>query len=719
MLIGGGGFVPGIVFNETEPDLIYARTDIGGMYRWQAAEQSWVPLLDWVPWEKWGWNGVLSVATDARDPERLYAALGTYTNSWDPNNGAIARSRDRGATWEVTEMPFKIGGNMPGRGMGERLAIDPNDTRILYFGTEAGHGLWRSVDYGASWAKVESFPNPGNYVQDPLDPSDYLTSNQGVVWVVFDPASGSAGSASQNIYVGVADKQNPLYRSIDGGATWQAVPGAPVGYLPHKGVLDPVGGFLYLATSDTGGPYDGEKGEVWKLDLAGGTWTDISPIPASSSDLSFGYSGLTIDRQKPSTLMVASLNSWWPDMILFRSTDAGITWTRIWDWGVYPERTKRYRLDISEVPWLTFGQVPELPEESPKLGWMNESVVIDPHDSDRFLYGTGATIFGSTDLTKWDKGEQITLRPMVRGLEETAVLDLVSPPVGVHLFSSLGDIGGFKHTDLARVPDLMLANPFIGNTTSFDFAEADPTKMARVGRVDLGDGRPMGLSSDGGDTWFAPQTPPGANGGTVALAADGGVILWAPADQAPVYSTNFGGTWTEVEGLPAGAHVESDRIDPLVFYGTSLTAFYRSADGGKTFMQTAEAAPAATRNPRFKALPGHTGHIWLAGFASGVRFSTDGGLTFQALANVTSAINIAFGMAAPGADYPALYLVGTVDGTTGLFRSDDRGVNWARINDDQHQWGNFGEALSGDPRVYGRVYVGTNGRGILVGEPAQ
>ena len=31
--IDGGGFVPGIIFNQTEQNLIYARTDIGGAYR--------------------------------------------------------------------------------------------------------------------------------------------------------------------------------------------------------------------------------------------------------------------------------------------------------------------------------------------------------------------------------------------------------------------------------------------------------------------------------------------------------------------------------------------------------------------------------------------------------------------------------------------------------------------------------------------------------------
>jgi hypothetical protein len=36
-----------------------------------------------------------------------------------------------------------------------------------------------------------------------------------------------------------------------------------------------------------------------------------------------------------------------------------------------------------------------------------------------------------------------------------------------------------------------------------------------------------------------------------------------------------------------------------------------------------------------------------------------------------------------------------------------------RLNDDQHQFGSTSTAITGDPRTYGRVYVGTNGRGIL------
>lgn len=211
--IVGGGFVPGIVFNRTEPGLVYARTDIGGAYRLDEQTQRWIPLLDHVGWDDWNHTGVLSLATDPVEPDNVYVAVGTYTNSWDPQNGAILRSSDRGQTWQRTDLPFKVGGNMPGRGMGERLVVDPHDNDVLYLGTEGGHGLWRSTDAGVTWSELTSFPNPGDYVQDPSDPNDYLTTNQGVVTVVPDASSGTTGSPTPTLYVEVADKENPLYRS--------------------------------------------------------------------------------------------------------------------------------------------------------------------------------------------------------------------------------------------------------------------------------------------------------------------------------------------------------------------------------------------------------------------------------------------------------------------------------------------------------------------------
>lgn len=714
--IGGGGFVPGIVFNEGARDVIYARTDIGGLYRWEPADEAWVPLLDWVGFDNWGYLGVASVATDPVDADRVYAAVGMYTNDWDPNPGAVLRSTDRGASWSVTPLPVKLGGNMPGRGMGERLAIDPNNNAGLYLAAPTGHGLWRSTDFGASWAQVTAFPNPGNYVQDPTDTSGLLSDNQGVVWVAFDKSTGSPGSTTQHIYVGVADKNNTVYGSTDGGATWSPIAGQPTGYLAHKGVVDHVGGRLYIATSDTGGPYDGAKGDVWRYDIAAGAWTQISPIPSSSSDDYFGYSGLTIDRQHPDTLMVATQISWWPDVIIFRSTDAGATWTRIWDWNGYPGRTYRYTQDITAVPWLTFGTNPSPPEVTPKLGWMTEAMAIDPFDSDRMLYGTGATIYGTTNLTAWDAGGQIAIKPVVAGLEETACLDLISPPTGAHLLTALGDVGGFVHSDLTKIPSLMYTQPNLTSTRSIDYAEISPSTIVRSGDSTTAGVTHAGFSTDGGSTWWQASSEPSGitGGGTIAVAANASAVVWAPAGAAVSVSTDYGSTWRACSGIPSGAFVRSDRVNPKTFYGLSAGTLYVSTDGGATFVAAATGLPSTGA---FKPVPGVAGELWIAG-NTGLYRSRDAGATFTKVATVDSAQNVGFGMPAAGAAYPAIYLIGSVGGVHGVYRSDDTAASWVRVNDDAHRYGNIGAAITGDPRLYGRVYLATNGRGVLYADTA-
>jgi hypothetical protein len=351
---------------------------------------------------------------------------------------------------------------------------------------------------------------------------------------------------------------------------------------------------------------------------------------------------------------------------------------------------------------------------------MTEALEIDPFDSDRMMYGTGATIYGTEDLTRWDSGATFTIRPMVRGLEETAVDDLAAPPSGdAQLFSALGDIGGFRHTDLTKVPPMMYTSPNFTTTTSLDFAESRPGTVVRVG--DLDSGPHVAFSTDDGATWFGGTDPAGVSGGgTVAAAADGSRFVWSPRGTGVRYTTGFGTSWGASAGIPAGAVVESDRVDPKTFYGFKSGVFYVSSDGGATFTASAAKGLPAGDSVRFKALPGTRGDIWLAGGAAdgpyGLWHSTDGGASFTKLTGVEQADTIGFGKAAPGATYQTLYTSARIGGVRGIFRSTDQGATWTRINDDAHQWGWTGAAITGDPRVYGRVYVSTNGRGIVYGD---
>jgi xyloglucan-specific exo-beta-1,4-glucanase len=89
-----------------------------------------------------------------------------------------------------------------------------------------------------------------------------------------------------------------------------------------------------------------------------------------------------------------------------------------------------------------------------QIGWMMEGLSIDPFNSDHWLYGTGATIQGGFDLTNWDSAGNITLQSLAVGIEEMAVLGLISPPTGAHLLSAVGDDGGedrFVHLAFSNI----------------------------------------------------------------------------------------------------------------------------------------------------------------------------------------------------------------------------------------------------------------------------
>jgi xyloglucan-specific exo-beta-1,4-glucanase len=708
--IVGGGYVPGIVFNQSEPGLAYARTDIGGAYRWNVATNRWDPLLDWVHWDDWGLTGVDSLATDPNEPERLYILAGTYTNSWDPKNGAILRSRDYGRTFAKTELPFKSGGNMPGRNMGERLAIDPGSSNVLYLGARSGNGLWRSGDYGKTWARVTSFPATGTYRANPNDANGIDSDPLGVVWIVFDKGEAKSRGPTQTIYVGVADLGQSIYRSQDGGATWHPLPGQPVSpaFMPHHAVLASTG-ILYITYNNNGGPYDGGMGDVWKYDTRAAVWTRISPDPSSATNNWFGYGGITVDAQHPDTIMVSELNRWWPEANIWRSTDAGATWTSMWNWGPWPTRTFRYTHDISASPWLTFNQVLALPERSPRLGWMIGDIEIDPFNSNRMMYGTGATIYGTDDLSRWDSGGTFTLSVKAQGIEETSVQDLISPPSGAPLLSALGDLGGLRHDALDVPPAKLFDNPTTTTGTSLDFAEGAPDIIARVGNG----GGAFGFSADGGHTWSPGGSLEGASGGVIAVSPNGASLVWSPGNRAPRFSLDNGNTWSNSAGIPQGARVGADRVVAGKYYAFANATFYVSTDHGATFTA---AATGLDGDGRFKAVPGRAGHIWVAAGSNGLWHSTDAGTSFAKVADLQEANNIGFGKPRPGSDYPAMYSSAKKRGVRGIFRSDDGGQNWKLINDARHQYAYTGQAITGDPRVYGRVYVSTNGRGIVYGE---
>ena len=710
--ISGGGFVTGVEFHPTERGLAYARTDVGGAYRWDETIAHWTPLLDWLGQPDWNLQGVESLALDPTDPNRVYLACGTYTSPLpEISNGEILRSTDRGATWARTPLPFKLGANESGRGSGERLMVDPNQPSRLYFGTRRD-GLWQSTDHGVTWARVASFPDiPDDSVkhqQTPGEHFNYLAQPVGIVWIRFDKRSGKSGELTPVVYAAVSRMGESIFRSTDAGKSWSPIPNQPTAFRPTGAALAP-DGTLYVTYADEPGPSRMQGGAVWEFAKTNGAWTELTPEKPAAPDHTFGYAGICVDPSDANTLLVSTWNRRTPCDEIFRTTDAGKSWRPLLVTATW---------DHSSAPYT----------ETMKHHWLSD-LEIDPFNRDRIIFNTGYGLWASTNATTAGPNQPAHWVFFNTGLEETVPLTLISPPVGTHLISGVGDIDGFVHDDFSVSPPTgRFSAPGYKNTEWLDYAALRPATILRSGTTYNHDRIHAAISDDSGVTWTALATePPHPNDsqpfttGPVAISADGKTITWTPLGGMPFFSSDRGKTWRPTS-LLTNMRVIGDRQNSATFYGydTVHGALYMSTDLGATFakVQTNLAVPPRRRggpnHGDLAAVPGHSGEVWLAAGGQLYHFS-ERGINMTVFPQLTEVSAVGFGQAPPGSDYPAVFITATLDKTHGIYRSDDAGATWIHLTDAQHQFGSA-TRLTGDPRVFGRVYFCTGGRGIIYGE---
>jgi hypothetical protein len=695
--IGGGGYVTGLVFHPTADGVLYARTDMGGLYRYDMASAEWVPLLDWIGRTHAHHYGILSVALDPQDASKVYAMAGTNTDPTWAGKGALLRSADAGRTWEQIDLVgaavgglagLWVGANEEGRGAGERLAVDPNLGTTLFMGTTKA-GLWKSVDSGSTWTQVTAAG---------------LTAETNVLYVHIDPASGTSGTASKTMLVSTAAG---VLVSKDSGATFAPLAGQPAGEMAIRASQS--GATIYLTYASNAGPNNSESagGGVYALSTADFVLSDVTP-PAWAS----AYGGVSVDSKDPKHVLAASLFNWNKEDV-FESKDGGATWSAL---GV--ERA----IDSSAYPHV----------EGSHIHWVTD-VKLNPLDASKFSFVTGQGVYSCRGL-----GATLACSFDNAGLEELVPLQLVSPPEGAPLISVVGDRDGFRHDDLTISPPVF--KPKKGTTRSLAMAWKVPKTLVKSFDV-----APFGaISTDNGDTWTDFATYPANTVSCVeyfcglrniAVSADGDTIVWSPVNAATSVSTDAGATWKASTGvtatlpkLPPKPIADTVNGDKFYAFDVMSGVVYRSADGGATFAASTTTLPHAAAdwyaaNFEMAPVPGHEGHVWVAvadGNASGsaggkgLYRSSDSGATFTQVASpsVAAAFRLGFGAPASGATYPAIYVFGNVDGVDGLFRSVDEGAKWVRINDDRHQFGTIHQVL-GDPKVFGRVYAAAEGRGIL------
>ena len=192
--LGGGGYITGLVF--CEDGTVYARCDVGGVYKWNAAEKRWDALTEWITSDQSNLFGVDGIASENSNSNVVYAALGKY-DTQQPHG--LYKSTDGGKSWEQTAFKGVFGGNKDDRFRGEPIAINPFNNLEIMVASRDGL-LQKSKDGGKTWESISDFPSKqfGKYTRV----------------VAYD--NKNAGTVYADI------KDNGLYRSTDGGKTWES-----------------------------------------------------------------------------------------------------------------------------------------------------------------------------------------------------------------------------------------------------------------------------------------------------------------------------------------------------------------------------------------------------------------------------------------------------------------------------------------------------------------
>ncbi len=629
--IPGGGYVTGFIYHPKKKDVLYIRTDIGGVYRFDADVQRWVSLIDHVTMNDLSETFPTAVALDDNHPQRLYIACGINASY----HGRIAVSDDYGESFRYYEMPMHVHGNMNGRGTGYRLTVDKTDENKLWFASQDS-GLWYSPDRGISWENIKSFPER------------YMTlagqSEDGTALFV-----GCAGVDTKR-----SDclRGHSLYVSYDEGVTfeelWQPQDGEIegvklAGLVAQRYTIDEQ--YLYvtyavmgknayvceLGYSCDGGSVIGGRVVRYPIMITEtgtrfGQGEEITPGRAGAAERSlqpgltgnsgtgqtvcedygyeYGFGGISA-AVKPGMLVCSTISKEDGDSI-YRSYDYGETWEEI-----------LYDLDKGRMDFRTSYMKPCYNGGHSIVHWLSD-LKINPFDENEAWFNTGTGVFRTRNLTE----EEVVFSDWCDGLEETVHLNLYSPPSGeVKVIDILGDLGGFAFRQLDRPCDNSFddaeGNRYI-TCINADYSDENPNfvvvtprgnwKGKTKGGLIVSEDQcrtfrrlamPYGITEELDEAFHRIESP-NVNSGWVAVSPDCSKIVWSVAegDRLPVNmvvaSTDGGEYFMQAQVydlmgrrvLKGGMKVFSDRMDSDIFYGFGeASQCYISEDGGLTFYQ--------------------------------------------------------------------------------------------------------------------------------------
>jgi photosystem II stability/assembly factor-like uncharacterized protein len=618
------------------------------------------------------------------------------------------------------------------------VAVHPLNADLAY-ATTINNGLFKSTDGGVTWT-----------------PSNQGLATRAHYALALDPAD------PRRLYVGVAGTAGTgLERSTDGGATWKTILSqfvAQVVVAPSRPqTLYEADGFDQIRRSDDGG-------DTWR----------VIPGPVATLNPPF----LAVDRRSPDTLYAGVPGFGDPSPTphgLFRTTDAGATWTRLAT-GLPDTGPSHFSFELAQAPdrpetlYAAVASIPVPPTLShpsavarstdggatwaladgpgglPLLALPGGRVVTDRAVSTDY----GATWTPSTPPTARVvalaasplKPERVLLGSAYHGTFRS--LD-----GGLSYSSSSQGMTATQVTALAAAADSTLyagtagSGLFTGHAATLEWERLTPPDDSpdddylAIKTLAVHPRRPRLLyvavpapfreeierTDNGGASWTALHRPgSGRNVGDLELDPSAPDTLYAssvvdqPATDCRSFKSLDRGTTFRCLPLGLTHDFAVDPIDPRNVYAL-YSHVVKSTDRGATWTAVGynRGLPQILTSTRLVHAPGASGFLYL-GTADGQVFrSTDGARTWKrATGNLPANgqfLNLAVDPRNPNVVYAAIPRFG-------VYRSKNGGGRWQLLNrglSGDLLTGSFGPLppLAIDPHDPDTVYVGTNSRGVF------
>ena len=536
----------------------------------------------------------------------------------------VFKTTDGGQNWRMINNGL-AGGDRPAGVYGiQELVIDPTDFQTVYACTWAG--LHKSTDGGENWTFI--FPRP------------YTEEVPPVSFVAVDPADGQILYAGMGDADANADGTGSLYRSTDGGMTWERLDvGMTDEAVVHGIVIDktsPHGNRRLFVSTDSG---------VFRSEDSGETWTEIH---AGLPHLNARRLGYSTSGGNMTLFLTLKTN---PDSFqggIYKSTDGGDNWTSInGDLATLPYQ------DPSDPPpfydYWKFAIHPTNPDiiyiATNLGGWADLWGIHQTVDGGAHWTKIDTTItYGWMDINWWNEAN-ITVLEIAPSAPETLIA---------------GNDFVRKSTNAGQTWEAVYTEP-VGNSwrgtgielmVTFDvgFHPTDPN-IVYVAYDDMGFWR----SDDGGQSF--------ARLDAVQLSAlDAATSITVDATTGTVYAGRNGGTNDEADGYVVGQ-------------------VWKSTDRGQSWTVIGNGLP---EGRPVLVMDNANSTLYAAIYGQGVYKTTDGGQSWLRASNgLLSDAAFAWALAIDETAPQTLYLgLNTLEGSGsgGIYKTDDGGQNWTRLN---------------------------------------